>query len=206
MSKVLLKKFHENWTTESRVIHARISIPKQYQIMMSSVGRVKFLKTKVIFRYHTKGVSNQVSLNSDHEIESYSCSNFSTKMGKTKKSEKFSGLHSGAIKRLQIGAGFRDYKSRQEGLQIWAALGISNRGKKITNQSRNFKLGKEGFQIGAGKIGVEQRSCNGFFWFVWVKNGFSALKEESFNTSVWDIFQANLGVLEGLIMLQGGVA
>ena len=133
--------------TESRVIHARISIPKQYQIMMSSVGRVKFLKTKVIFRYHTKGVSNQVSLNSDHEIESYSCSNFSTKMGKTKKSEKFSGLHSGAIK----------------GLQIWAALGISNRGKKITNQSRNFKLGKEGFQIGAGKIGVEQRSCNGFF-------------------------------------------
>ena len=131
--------------------------------MMSSVGRVKFLKTKVIFRYHTKGVSNQVSLNSDHEIESYSCSNFSTKMGKTKKSEKFSGLHCGAIKRLQIGAGFRDYKSRQEGLQIWAALGISNRGKKMTNQSRNFKLGQEGFQIVAEKIGVEQRSCNGFF-------------------------------------------
>ena len=120
---------------------------------MSSVGRVKFLKTKAIFRYHTKGVSNQVSLNSDHEIDSYSCSNFSTKMGKTKKSQKFSGLDSGAIKRLQIGAGFRDYKSRQEGLQIWAALGISNRGKKVTYQSRNFKLGQEGFQIGAGKIG-----------------------------------------------------
>ena len=84
-------------------------------------------------------------------------------MGKTKKSEKFSGLHRGTIKRLQIGAGFRDYKLRQEGLQIWAALGISNRGKKITNESRNFKLGQEGFQIGAGKIGVEQRSCNGFF-------------------------------------------
>ena len=121
---------------------------------MSSVGRVKFLKTKVIFRYHTKGVSNQVSLNSDHEIDSYSSSNFSTKMGKTKKSEKFSGLHSGAIKRLQkIGAGFRDYKSRQEGLQIWAALRISNRGKKITNQSRTSNWRKRDFKSGQGKLG-----------------------------------------------------
>ena len=37
-------------------------------MMMSSVARVKFIKTKVILRYHTKGVSNQVSSNSDHEI------------------------------------------------------------------------------------------------------------------------------------------
>ena len=57
-------------------------------MMMSSVARVKFIKTKVIFRYHTKGLSNQVSSNSDHEIKSYSCSNFSTKIGKTEKVRK----------------------------------------------------------------------------------------------------------------------
>ena len=48
------------WTTKSKVIHVRISIPKQYQIMMSSMARVKFIKTKFIFRYHTKGIINQV--------------------------------------------------------------------------------------------------------------------------------------------------
>ena len=56
-------------------------------------------------------------------------------MGKTKKWEKLSGLHNGAIKELQIGADF-SYKSGQEGFQIGAnrleigAGGISNRGKE----------------------------------------------------------------------------
>ena len=78
-------------------------------MMMSSVASVKFIKTKVIFRNHTKGVSNQVSPNSDHEIKSYSCSNFSIKTRKKRKSgEKNFGLHNGAIRRLQIGAAFRD--------------------------------------------------------------------------------------------------
>jgi len=35
---------------------------------------------------------------------------------------------------LQIGADFRDYKSGQERLQNGAALGITKRGKKITNR------------------------------------------------------------------------
>ena len=48
------------WTTKSRVIHVRISIPKQYQMILSSVASVKLVKTKVIFRYYTKGISNQV--------------------------------------------------------------------------------------------------------------------------------------------------
>ena len=48
--------------------------------------RVKFIKSKVFFRYHTKGVQNQVLSISDHEIKSYTCSNFSTKM--KKKNEK----------------------------------------------------------------------------------------------------------------------
>ena len=54
--------------------------------------------------------------------------------GKKQKSRKrFPGLKNGAIRGIQIGAGFRDYKSGQEGLQIGAALVISNRDKKITN-------------------------------------------------------------------------
>ena len=47
---------------------------------------------------------------------------------------------------LQIGAGFRDYKSRQDGLQIGAALGISNRGKEITNRGRDFKSRQRDFK------------------------------------------------------------
>ena len=54
-------------------------------MMMSSVAGVRFIKTKVIFRYHTKDVSNQVSSYSDHEIKSYSCSNSGAKMGKNEK-------------------------------------------------------------------------------------------------------------------------
>ena len=65
-------------------------------MMMSSVARVKFIKNKVIFRYRTKGVSNQALSNSDHEIKNYSCSNSITKIGKMKKWEKnFLGYKTG---------------------------------------------------------------------------------------------------------------
>ena len=49
---------------------------------------VKFIKTKVIFSYHTKGILNQVLSSSDHEIKSYLCSNSSAKMGKTENAGK----------------------------------------------------------------------------------------------------------------------
>ena len=76
---------------------------------------------------------------------------FQYQNGKKRKSvKKLSGLQNGAIRRLQIGAGFRDYKSGQEGLKIGAALGISNQGKEISNQGRDYKLGQKGFQIEAG--------------------------------------------------------
>ena len=78
------KKFRRqsfiNWTTKSRVIHVRFSIPWQYQMMMSSVVWVKFIKTNIISRSHKKGVWNQVSSNSDHKIKSYSCSDSSIKI------------------------------------------------------------------------------------------------------------------------------
>ena len=47
----------------------------------------------------------------------------------------FSASQNRAIRGLNIGAGFRDYKSRQERLQIMEILGISNRDKKITNRA-----------------------------------------------------------------------
>ena len=115
--KISVTKFHQNWTTKSRVIHVRISVPKQYQMMMSSVARVKSIKTKVIFRYHTKHVSNQVSSTWNHKI-----------------GDSFKGFKSG--KRITNWAGIsnqteeipnrgRDYKWGQEGFQI--GTGIINR-------------------------------------------------------------------------------
>ena len=88
---------------------------------MSSVVRVKFIKNKVIFNYHTKGVSNQV-----HQIWITKSKVIHVqipvpKLEKRKSGKKLSALQNRAIRELQIGAGFRDYKSRQEGLQIGAA-------------------------------------------------------------------------------------
>ena len=85
--------------------------------MMSSVPRVKFSKIKDIFRYHTKGVTNQVSSNLDFIRVQISV----LKWGKKRKSGKtFSVLQNGVIRGLQIGACFREYKSGQEGFQIGA--------------------------------------------------------------------------------------
>ena len=67
-------------------------------------------------------------------------------MRKNEKVGKNFGLHNGAIRGLYIGAGFRDYRSRQEGVQIGAALEISNRGKKITNRGWDFKSGQGDFK------------------------------------------------------------
>ena len=66
---------------------------------------------------------------------------------KRKSRKKFFRLQNEAIRELQIGADFRDYKLGQEGLQRWVALGISNRDKKITNRGRDYKSGQEGFQV-----------------------------------------------------------
>ena len=151
IDKVIFKLSYQsfpNKTTKSRIIHVQISTLKQYQMMMSSVARIKFIKRKVIFRYHTKGVSNQVSSKSDNKIKSIHVQFLLPKWEKTKKWETFSGLQNGGIKGLQIGTGFSDYKLGQEGLQIRVALGISNWGKKITNRGRNFKLGQRDFKSG----------------------------------------------------------
>ena len=117
-------------------------------MIISSVARVNFIKSKVIFRYHTKGVSNQASPNSVREIKSYSFSNSSTKMVS---GTKFSGLQNGAIRGLQIGArgiknrgsfrdfksGQKDYKSGQRDFKSGQRLQIGARG--ISNWGRDYK-------------------------------------------------------------------
>ena len=60
----------------------------------------------------SKGVSNQVLSNSDHEVKSYSCSNSSTKMEKKQKNgTKFSGLQNEEI--MDFKSGQKDYNSGQ---------------------------------------------------------------------------------------------
>ena len=108
------------------------------------MARVKFIIIKVIFRYHTKGISDQVSSYSDREIKSYSCSNSSTKVGKNEKSgRKFSGLQNGVIRRLQIGTGSRE--------QI-GARGVANTGSFRDSKSgqKDYKSGQKGFSSGQG--------------------------------------------------------
>ena len=62
---------------------------------------------------------------------------------KRKNGKKSSGLRNGTIRGLQIGTGFRYYKSGQEGLQKDTALEISNWLNKITNRgNKNFILGQ----------------------------------------------------------------
>ena len=130
--------------TQSRVIHVGIPIPRKYKIMMPSVTRGKFITTKFNFTSYTKDISNQVSSNLDHEIKRYSCSNSNNKMGKKRKSgKKISGLQNGVIKRLQMGAYFRVYKSGQKRLQIGSAVGILNRVrdyKSVQNKPQISKI------------------------------------------------------------------
>ena len=158
-----MTKLHQNWTIKSRVIHVRISIRKQHQTMMSSVTRVKLIKTKVIYRYHSKGVWNQV-----HQIRITKSKVIHIqipvqKWEKLKSGKKFSGLQKGAISVLLIEADFRDYQSGQDGLQIGEALRISNWGQKITIRGRDLKLGQRDFklgqrlQIGARRISNQDR-------------------------------------------------
>ena len=98
----------------SKVIHVQISIPRQYQMMTSSVVRVIFIKTKVI-----SGIIPKASQTKFHQ----------TRITKPKV------IHVEILIRKRE----KTKKSGGEGLQIGAALGISNRGEKITNRDRDFK-------------------------------------------------------------------
>ena len=91
--------------------------------------------------------------------------NFHYQNGKKRKSwKKFSGLQNVAIRVLQIGPSFKDYKLGQEGLQIGAVLGILNPDKKITNRGRDFKSGQRDFKseqrLQVGARGISKRGRN----------------------------------------------
>ena len=115
---------------------------------MSSVARVKFIKTKVIFRYHTKGVSNQVSSYSDHEKLKVSYVQILVpKWEKNKKVGKIFWI----TKRRSRGITNR---GRFLGLQI-GVRGITNRGsfRDFKSRQRDYKSG-QGFQIGAKRFQI----------------------------------------------------
>ena len=82
-------------------------------------------------------------------------------MRKNEKVGKKFAFHNGAIRRLHIGAGFRDYRSEQERVQIGTALEISNRDKKITNRGWDFKSEQRDFKSGKrlqiGTRGISNR-------------------------------------------------
>ena len=122
-----------------------VSIPKQQQMMTQPMASVKFIKAKVIFCYHTKGVSNQVLSYSDHEVKFFPQIPVS-KWGKTKKWNsvfwvtkrgnkvmtnlgRVYGLHIGA-KRLQIRAKIFRIGTR----------GISNRSRDYKSVQNNVLL------------------------------------------------------------------
>ena len=53
----------------------------------------------------------------------------------------------------------RKFKIKAKGLQIRAAFGITNWGKKIINQGRDYKSGQKDYKSGQGlQIGAEKKS------------------------------------------------
>ena len=85
-------------------------------------------------------------------------------MRKNEKVGKKFAFHNGAIRRLHIGAGFRDYRSEQERVQTGTALEISNRDKKITNRGWDFKSEQRDFKsekrLQIGTRGISNRGSD----------------------------------------------
>ena len=161
---IILKvsKFHQNWKTKSRVIFKsdfqyqdstkwwchqwlglNLSKPTSFLGTIPKASETKFHQIRIT---KLKVIHVQIP---------------ASKWEKTKKWGKKFGLHNGAIRRLYIGAGFRDYRSKQERLQIGEALEISNRDKKITNRGWDFKLEQRDFKSGKrlqiGTRGISNR-------------------------------------------------
>ena len=124
--------------------------------MMSSVARVKVIKTKVIFRYHTK-----VSQTKFHQIRITKSKVtyvqiLVPKWEKTKKQENIFWVTRRSNKGITN-------RGRFQGLQIGSALVISNWGKKITNRGWDLILGQRDFksgqrlQVGARRISNRAR-------------------------------------------------
>ena len=93
-------------------------------MMMSSVVEVKFVKTKVFFRYYTKVFHVQIPVSKLEKNE---------KVGKTILSYKTG-------QKRDFKSGQKDYKAGQK-FQIVA--------KRFCNRDRYCKSGQEGFQIRA---------------------------------------------------------
>ena len=120
---------------------------------MSSEAWVKFIKTKVSFRYHTKGSQtkfHQIRITKSKVIH---VQILVPKWKKTEKLKKISGLQNEAIRGLQIGArgitnrgSFRDFKSGQKDYRSGQGFQIR---PEITNRGKRYFQSEQGLQIGA---------------------------------------------------------
>ena len=122
-----------------------VSIPKQQQMMTQPMASIKFIKAKVIFSYHTKGVSNQVLSNSDHDVKFF----FQIPVSKWEKTKKCNSVfwvtkrgnkvmtNLGRVYRLHIGA--KRLQIRAKIVQI-GTRGISNRSRDYKSVQNNVLL------------------------------------------------------------------
>ena len=101
-------------------------------MMMSSMASVKFIKTKFKPSFIKFGSRNQMlfMFKFQHQNEK-----------KRKSGKSFFGLDNGAIRRLQTGAAFRDYKSGQEGLQKGGSFRDFKSGQKNYKSVQNILKG-----------------------------------------------------------------
>ena len=153
----MLIKFHWNWTTKSKVIHVRIAITKQYQMSMSSLARVKFIKTLNMIRKFL-GIIPKVPQTKFHQIRTTKSKVVLAqipviKWKKQKNGRKSSWVTKRGNKWLQIGVGgianrgsFRDLISWQKGCKLEQGFQIE---AKISNQGKRDFKSRHGLQIGA---------------------------------------------------------
>ena len=93
--------FHLRRTCDVTGTYRETSLRRRYDVLLPG--------GKVIFMYHTKSVSNQVSAKFGSRNQKLFMFKFQYQNEKKRKSSiKFAGLQNGAIRGLQMGAGFRD--------------------------------------------------------------------------------------------------
>ena len=126
-----------------------IKIPSMFFIHFTSFKLVKTPKKCLIF-WDLIGVPINKVLIKNSEFMLHSLY-FLEMFQNHPKMHIYQGLQNGTIRGLQIGAGFRDYKSGKEGLQIGVVQGISNRAGDFISGQRDFKSGQR-LPIGARKI------------------------------------------------------
>ena len=109
--------------------------------MMSSVARVKYIKTEVILRYLRHFKIPKAFQTKFHQIR-ITKSNSSAEIGKTIRWEKIFVLQNRPISALQIGGSFTIDKSDQEALQVGSYRHFKWRQNDYKSGQQDYKLGQ----------------------------------------------------------------